>query len=310
MKPINRVVSTAFWEDETVVNDFSPEDKYFYLYLLTNPHTTQLGVYKLVPKIAAFELGYSREAVLVLLDRFENKYGMIRYNSETCEVAIRNYLRHSIVKGGKPVLDCLLKEEKQVSDRSLLEYIYLNIVNRENLNTTVEEYINSLGNRLSINKNNITTTNDNNNDNDNDNERIVHESSTNRQEVTEVATEARSPYQKIIDAWKALSDIGIKPIRNVTPGSKRNDQLRARIREYGEDAVLEAIENIRKSDFLQGKNNRGWMITFDWFILPSNFPKVLEGNYDNPVRGQGGYNNGNKELRGADAFMAIAIGDL
>ena len=125
-----------------------------------------------------------------------------------------------------------------------------------------------------------------------------------------MASEARSPYQKIIDAWKSLSDIGIKPIRSVTPGSKRNDQLRARIREYGEDAVLEAIENIRKSDFLQGKNNRGWMITFDWFILPSNFPKVLEGNYDNPVRGQSGYKNGNKELRGADAFMAIAIGDL
>lgn len=115
---------------------------------------------------------------------------------------------------------------------------------------------------------------------------------------------------RIIGAWNLLSDIGIKPIRNVTPGSKRNEQLRARIREYGEDAILEAIENIRKSDFLQGKNNRGWMITFDWFILPSNFPKVLEGNYDNPVRGQGGYNNSNKELRGADAFMAIAIGDL
>lgn len=115
---------------------------------------------------------------------------------------------------------------------------------------------------------------------------------------------------RIIDAWNLLSDIGIKPIRSVTQGSKRNEMLRARIREYGEDAVLEAIENIRKSDFLQGKNNRGWMITFDWFILPSNFPKVLEGNYDNPVRGKNSYNKGNKELRGADAFMAIAIGDL
>ena len=66
MKPINRVVSTSFWEDETIVNDFSPEDKYFYLYLITNPHTSQLGIYKLVPKTAAFELGYSKEAVMVL----------------------------------------------------------------------------------------------------------------------------------------------------------------------------------------------------------------------------------------------------
>ena len=28
------------------------------------------------------------------------------------------------------------------------------------------------------------------------------------------------------------------------------------------------------------------MITFDWFVLPNNFPKVLEGNYDND-KGQG-----------------------
>ena len=23
-----------------------------------------------------------------------------------------------------------------------------------------------------------------------------------------------------------------------------------------------------------------WIITFDWFVKPSNFPKVLEGNYN------------------------------
>ena len=31
---------------------------------------------------------------------------------------------------------------------------------------------------------------------------------------------------------------------------------------------------------LQGKNSRGWTITFDWFVNPTNFQKVLEGNYD------------------------------
>ena len=63
MKPIVRVVSTSFWEDPKVTTLFTPEDKYFMLYLLTNPHTTQLGIYQFVPKIAAFEMGYSTEAV-------------------------------------------------------------------------------------------------------------------------------------------------------------------------------------------------------------------------------------------------------
>ena len=168
MKPVKRIVSTSFWEDEKVVESFSPEDKYFYLYLLTNPHTTQLGVYKFVPKTAAFELGYSKEAVAVLLERFERKYNLIRFSSETSEVAIKNYLCHSIVKGGKPVMDCLLKEESEIKDKSLLVYIYNNINTKDNLNNTVIEFLEYIKRYIK----------------ENDNERYVnesyHESSTNR----------------------------------------------------------------------------------------------------------------------------------
>ena len=53
------------------------------------------------------------------------------------------------------------------------------------------------------------------------------------------------------------------------------------IREYGIDNVLSGVERIKDSGFLQGRNKNGWVITFDWFVLPNNFPKVLEGNYDN-----------------------------
>lgn len=111
----------------------------------------------------------------------------------------------------------------------------------------------------------------------------------------------------IIKAWNELSDIGIKPVRGVSSGSKRNETLRARIREYGEDTIIEAIGKIRNSNFLQGDNNRGWMITFDWFLLPSNFQKVLEGNYDNSRHRP---NESRREPMGADAFMAIAKGEI
>ena len=42
----------------------------------------------------------------------------------------------------------------------------------------------------------------------------------------------------------------------------------------------EPIDNIKKSSFLKGKNDRGWVITFDWFIKLDNFIKVFEGKYD------------------------------
>ena len=45
---------------------------------------------------------------------------------------------------------------------------------------------------------------------------------------------------------------------------------------------IKAIEKIKGSSFLQGKSNsrRAWVVSFDWFVLPNNFPKVLDGNYD------------------------------
>lgn len=162
---VKRIVDTSFWNDDKVVEQFSPEDKLFMLYLLTNPHTTQLGIYQINKKVMAFELGYSLETIGVLLDRFEDKYKMIKYCNETNEIAIKNYLRYSIVKGGKPVEDCLSKDIKQVKNRNLINYVFNNIKEDSNINETVNKIIN-----IYINDN------DNYNDNDNDNDVSYHDS--------------------------------------------------------------------------------------------------------------------------------------
>ena len=51
---IKRVVDTSFWTDDKVL-EFTPEDRYFMLYLLTNPHTTQLGIYSISPKVQRYQ---------------------------------------------------------------------------------------------------------------------------------------------------------------------------------------------------------------------------------------------------------------
>ena len=88
-------------------------------------------------------------------------------------------------------------------------------------------------------------------------------------------------FTEIVESWNSLSVYGIAQVKRIVDGSIRAKQLKARISQYGEDAIIEAIDRIRRSKFLQGDNNRGWIITFDWFIKPSNFAKVYEGNYDN-----------------------------
>lgn len=100
----------------------------------------------------------------------------------------------------------------------------------------------------------------------------------------------RADVRLVIDAWNSL---GLQTIRKIPPDSNRGNMLRKRIKDYGLDAVLAAIEKVRTSDFLNGNNNKGWTINFDWFIKPNNFPKVLEGNYDNRI-GNAPPSSGNK----------------
>lgn len=69
-------------------------------------------------------------------------------------------------------------------------------------------------------------------------------------------------------------------------GGTRKNSVLARVKEYGKEAVKTAIEKAAASQFLNGKNDKGWVASFDWvFQHPNNFIKVLEGNYDTKVIG-------------------------
>lgn len=174
---IKRVVDTSFWTDGKM-DDLSSEDKYFYLYLLSNPFSTQLGIYEISIKQVAFHLGYSVDTVKVLLDRFENKYGLIIFDPDTSEVAIKNYLKHSVVKGGTPVRDCLIKEIRKVKNRELIDQIFDHVKETVSLNETVRAVIyeyRKYGARIKF-------SNENKEDNDNDNEESHHESGRNKRD--------------------------------------------------------------------------------------------------------------------------------
>ena len=77
-----------------------------------------------------------------------------------------------------------------------------------------------------------------------------------------------------IEKWNSL---GLNKLINIK--NKRLKSLKARVKEYGIEKVMEAIDNINQSDFLRGKNDRGWQIDFDWLMKPNNFIKVLENKY-------------------------------
>jgi hypothetical protein len=113
------------------MEEMTPEDRYFYLYLLTNPLTTQCGIYSITKKQMAFDIGHSIESINSLVERFENHHKLIRYNPETREMAIIKWGKYNLIKGGKPVIDCVKKEVNEVKDKSLLKCIGENVENED-----------------------------------------------------------------------------------------------------------------------------------------------------------------------------------
>ncbi len=64
----------------------------------------------------------------------------------------------------------------------------------------------------------------------------------------------------------------------------RKGMINARIKSYGKKTFAGMIRKAYQSDFLKGQNKKGWTASFDWLIKPTNFEKVISGNYDNKNR--------------------------
>ncbi|WJQ12785.1 DnaD domain protein [Geobacillus stearothermophilus] len=116
-----RQIHVNFWQDSFVL-DLTPEEKYFYLYLMTNSKTSQCGIYELPKKVIEMETGYNRETVDKLLQRFID-YGKIKYNEATKEIFILNWAKYNMINSSK-VMVCIKKELEQVkTPEFVMEFI-------------------------------------------------------------------------------------------------------------------------------------------------------------------------------------------
>lgn len=94
--------------------------------------------------------------------------------------------------------------------------------------------------------------------------------------------------QLAIERWNSNC---ISPVSQMSKSSTRYKMLSSRIKEYGIDTVLKTMDKVKESTFLKGGNQRSWVVTLDWFVKPNNFPKVMDGNYDDRKTNSGDSNN-------------------
>lgn len=144
---IYRSIQTAFWQDAKVLEEMTPEDRYFYLYLLTNPAVKQVGIYQLTRKQMAFELGYSMESVNALLERFIHHHDIIRYDYDTREICIVNWGKYNFPRAGTPIENCIRKELREVKQTDFIKIIYDKVENKK-IKAVFDEYFNECPPRI------------------------------------------------------------------------------------------------------------------------------------------------------------------
>ena len=86
--------------------------------------------------------------------------------------------------------------------------------------------------------------------------------------------------RRAIEEWNKLQDVGIPPVVRIDMNSQRIKNLKSKLRKLDTfDEYLQAIKNIRESTFLQGDNDRGWIITFKWFVEKDHMDRILGGDF-------------------------------
>lgn len=91
-----RTISDYFWRDPQIC-DLSQEDKATLLYFLTSPASNIVGVYQVIWLIAAAEMGWTKDQMIVVAKRLQAK-GLIDFN-DAAWIWVKVWWKHNSARG-------------------------------------------------------------------------------------------------------------------------------------------------------------------------------------------------------------------
>lgn len=120
-----------------------------------------------------------------------------------------------------------------------------------------------------------------------------------KNEENQAKKQDKIDFEKVRQQFNRLmQDKAIPKLKGKIAG-QRKAFFEARVREYGITSAYRVMIKAAESGFLNGGGRNGWLANFEWIFRSNNFPKVLDGYYDNPqpqvptaTATIGGYNNG------------------
>ena len=252
---VYRNINVTFWTDTKVSDDFTPEDKYFMLYCLTNNYTNLCGCYEISIKQISKDMGYDTETVEKLLKRFSEIHNVIFYNKQNKELLIKNWSKYNWTKSEK--LDKpLLNEIENIKTLDFKRFV----TDEYNKRDTVSiPYIYPMDTTVSVS--------------DTVSESVINNKETKikKEDKSEEIKEIYNQYATNLPQVKILNDTRKKNINKL-------------LKVFTEEQFKEICQVANISDFLTGKNDRGWKADFDFLIRTDKAINILEGKFDNKTK--------------------------
>ena len=264
-----RAIRTCFWSDPEF-EDWTFEEKSFYLYLITSPHTMLSGFMKLSLQHMMIDTGLKLSKIQALLKVLKER-GKIRMNGKW--IWIKKLLRYQNA-GGKKVLIGVIRELEDILNPETAPLIKEMIKQYPELEELEEFY--RLRKRL-LDISAETVKKQESESNESKEEKTAAESENNE-------TAQRTPYKEIVNLYHAeCPDLPRVKVLN----ELRKRLIRARWKEHPDfNWWRQYFQKVHASDFLCGRveprnGKPPFLADLEWLVRPSNMVKVLEGRYDN-----------------------------
>ena len=99
---VQRYISTSFWDDEWI-QGLEPNEKFLFMYLMTNALTNISGVYKITTRRISFDTGLPEHTINDILTHFSEHKKVFRlkeYIILKTWPSHQNYSTHAKIKAG------------------------------------------------------------------------------------------------------------------------------------------------------------------------------------------------------------------
>lgn len=121
---MRRIVETNMWLDATFRKKLkNDKERLLFIYILTSPESKLCGIFYIPIDLISYHTQLSIEEIKEAIKDFEDAE-LIKYNVETEEVAIANYLKYNVNKGGKPIEDAITRQLSLVKSKELISWVY------------------------------------------------------------------------------------------------------------------------------------------------------------------------------------------